>query len=195
MAYRPELGVTPHVGNALTRQDLEMSVGGHLEGGIVVIESGWLFGGLALAAAGVLGASVPRVVWAHQRLVVFRFGQLRAVWGPGLAVVLPGAERGIRVSLQPERLDVLWLDVLTADGMAVTLNATALARVRDPAAYARLVEGATEPPLEATREALADEIRRFAAGRTLVELSRSGQRSSRSCRPLSANAAPDAASR
>jgi regulator of protease activity HflC (stomatin/prohibitin superfamily) len=52
---------------------------------------------LMLTALGALAASSLHVVWADQRLVVFRHGELTAVKGPGLAFVLPGVERGVRV--------------------------------------------------------------------------------------------------
>lgn len=137
-----------------------------------MFDSGWVFGGIAmLTALGALAASSLHVVWADQRLVVFRFGALTAVKGPGLVFVLPGVGRGVRVSLAETFLDLLWLEVTTADGVEVTVNATAVMAVRDPAAYAERVTTPAEPPRAATTAAASAEIRRFAARRTLAELS------------------------
>ncbi|MGW5259972.1 SPFH domain-containing protein [Microbispora sp. NPDC004025] len=120
-----------------------------------------------------------RVVKEGERLVVFRFGRLAAVKEPGLAAVLPGADRAVRVPLGPAFLDLLWLDAVTADGVAVTVNGTGLASVRDPAAYA-LDPGLSESATLATTEA---EIRAHVAERDLVELA---QPTGESLRDLSA---------
>lgn len=141
-----------------------------------MLESGWVFGAAALLIAlGALAAAALHVVWEGQRLVVFRFGRVSSVRGPGLALVLPGAEHAVRVPMTENRLDLLWLDVTTADDVTVTVNGTALMRVTDPVAYAERVRALAEPPRQATTAVVADEIRRLAAGSTLLELSRLGQ--------------------
>ncbi|MGI5159764.1 SPFH domain-containing protein [Microbispora sp. CA-102843] len=114
----------------------------------------------------VSAAAVLRVVREGERLVVFRFGRLAAVKEPGLAAVLPGADRAVRVPLGPAFLDLLWLDAVTADGVAVTVNGTGLASVRDPASYA-LDLGLSESATLAAAEA---EIRAHVAERDLAEL-------------------------
>ena len=108
-----------------------------------MLDSWWVLGGVAmLTALGALAASSLHVVWADQRLVVFRFGELTAVKGPGLAFVLPGVGRGVRVPLADTFLDRLWPEVTSqrirrfaglshtssADLRALSAAATARAR-------------------------------------------------------------------
>jgi regulator of protease activity HflC (stomatin/prohibitin superfamily) len=121
--------------------------------------------GLVLA---VLAAGALRVVPQDQRLVVFRFGRPVAVKGPGLAAVLPGADRDVRVPVGATYLDLLWLDAVTRDEVAVTVNGTGLASVTDPVAYAEN-PGSTSAATLAVAEA---EVRAHVAGLDLVQLSR-----------------------
>ena len=60
--------------------------------GIVVIV-------LALAAAALAAASV-RVLREYERGVVFRLGRVIDLKGPGVALLIPGADRMVRVSLR-----------------------------------------------------------------------------------------------
>lgn len=84
-----------------------------------MIDTGWVSGGVAmLTALGALAASSLHVVWANQRLAVFRFGVLTAVKGPGLVFVLPGVGRGVRVSLAEATAAT---ERTSAWGVAVTL--------------------------------------------------------------------------
>ncbi|GAA2108436.1 SPFH domain-containing protein [Actinomadura alba] len=107
-----------------------------------------------------------RVVAEGERLVVFRFGRLAAVQGPGLVVVLPGVDRGVRVSLGTDYVDLLWLEAVTRDDVKVTVNGAALATVSDPVSYVRH----PEPPVSATVAAAEAEIRGYVAERDLAEL-------------------------
>ncbi len=134
---------------------------------------GWGFGVLAtLTALGALALSAIHVAWTDQRIVVFRYGQLLAVRGPGITIVWPGLERGVRVSLRPSCLDLLWLRATTADGAVVTVNGMAEMAVSDPATYAARLLSAATPPRPATSAAAAAALREFVAHRTLAELSR-----------------------
>ncbi|WP_169944580.1 SPFH domain-containing protein [Microbispora sp. H11081] len=110
--------------------------------------------------------AVLRVVKEGDRLVVFPSGRRTKVKEPGVAAALPGAGRVVRVPPGPAFLDLLWLDAVTADGVAVTLNGTALASVPDPAAYAS-DPGVSE---SATLRATEAEIRAHVAERDLVEV-------------------------
>lgn len=119
--------------------------------------------GLVLA---VLVFFALRVVSPGERLVVFRFGRLVAVRGPGLAVVLPGVHRGVRVPMGATFVDILWLDAVTRDDVRVVVNGAALAAVRDPVSYV-LHQGS---PGTATVLAAEEEIRGYVAERDLAEL-------------------------
>jgi regulator of protease activity HflC (stomatin/prohibitin superfamily) len=120
--------------------------------------------GLVLA---VLAVCAFRVVSEGERLVVFRFGRFAAVKGPGLAVALPGVDRAVRVPLDTTYVDLLWLDAVTRDGVAVTVNGAALASVGDPVSYAL----SRDSPSSATVAVAEAEIRGYVAECDLVELS------------------------
>ena len=119
--------------------------------------------GLVLA---VLVFFAVRVVPPGERLVVFRFGRPVSVRRPGLAAVLPGVHRGVRVSLEATYADVMWLDAVTRDDVRVVINGAALAAVRDPVSYASH-QGS---PGTATVQAAEEEIRGYVAERDLAEL-------------------------
>jgi regulator of protease activity HflC (stomatin/prohibitin superfamily) len=91
---------------------------------------------LALMVAGalvlaVLAVNSFRVVPADERLVRFRRGRRgHQVKGPGLVVVLPGIDRGVRLPLRRTWADVMWLEATTRDGVSMTVNGAALIRVR-----------------------------------------------------------------
>ncbi len=44
--------------------------------------------------------SSTRVVREHERLAVFRLGRFHRVSGPGVVVLIPAADRGIRINLE-----------------------------------------------------------------------------------------------
>ncbi len=121
----------------------------------------------AVLVLAVLAVGAFRVVSEDERLVVFRFGRLAAVKGPGLAVVLPGVDRVVRVPLDTTYVDLLWLDAVTRDGVAVTVNGAALASVGDPVSYAL----SRNSPNSATLAVAETEIRGYVAERDLAELS------------------------
>jgi regulator of protease activity HflC (stomatin/prohibitin superfamily) len=114
----------------------------------------------------VLAVSAFRVVPEGERLVVFRFGRVVAVKRPGLAAMLPGLDRGVRVSLGAAYVDIFWLEAVTRDGVNITVNGAVLASVRDPISYA-LHPGS---PNSATLVAAEEEIRGYVAERDLAEL-------------------------
>jgi regulator of protease activity HflC (stomatin/prohibitin superfamily) len=126
----------------------------------------WLVSGALVLA--VLAVISLRVVPADERLVRVRLGRRgHQVKGPGLAVVLPGIDRGIRVPLRETWADVLWLEAATRDGVTVTVNGAALTSVCDPGRYAL----ASDSPESATMRVVEGEISRYVAERDLVELS------------------------
>jgi SPFH domain / Band 7 family len=128
----------------------------------------WMVSGALVVA--VLAVSSFRIVPADERLVRFRLGRRgHQLKGPGLVVVLPGIDRGVRVPLRETWADVMWQQATTRDGMSVTVNGAALVSVLDPGRYAL----ASDSPEAAITEALEVEISRYVAERDLVELAES----------------------
>ncbi|MEA2331172.1 MAG: hypothetical protein QOH58_1310 [Thermoleophilaceae bacterium] len=85
----------------------------------------------ALAAAAFAGASV-RVLREYERGVVFRLGRVIALKGPGVALLVPGADRMVRVSLRTVTLRIPHQEVITRDNVPVRVAAVAYFRVIDP---------------------------------------------------------------
>jgi regulator of protease activity HflC (stomatin/prohibitin superfamily) len=86
---------------------------------------------VALAAAVLAGASV-RVLREYERGVVFRLGRVIDLKGPGVALLVPGADRMVRVSLRTVTLRIPPQEVITRDNVPVRVTAVAYFRVIDP---------------------------------------------------------------
>jgi regulator of protease activity HflC (stomatin/prohibitin superfamily) len=83
--------------------------------------------GLGLALAG----SSVRVLREYERAVVFRFGRLIGQKGPGLVLLVPVADRMVRVPLRTVTLNVPPQDVITRDNVTARVDAVAYFRVVD----------------------------------------------------------------
>ncbi len=79
----------------------------------------------------VLLALSLRVIQQYERGVVFRLGKVMARREPGLAFVLPGVDRLVKVSLRMEAMDVPKQDVITRDNVPVRVNAVVFFNVSD----------------------------------------------------------------
>src|ERR671910_3827711 len=90
-----------------------------------------LVGILVLAAAALAAASV-RVLREYERGVVFRLGRVIDLKGPGVALLIPGADRMVRVSLRTVTLRIPPQEVITRDNVPVRVAAVAYFRVIDP---------------------------------------------------------------
>jgi regulator of protease activity HflC (stomatin/prohibitin superfamily) len=86
---------------------------------------------VALAAIALAGASV-RVLREYERGVVFRLGRVIELKGPGVALLVPGADRMVRVSLRTVTLRIPPQEVITRDNVPVRVTAVAYFRVIDP---------------------------------------------------------------
>ncbi|MGH3588197.1 MAG: SPFH domain-containing protein, partial [Pseudonocardia sp.] len=89
---------------------------------------------IAVVALGllVLGASV-RVITQFERGVVFRFGRVRAaIRGPGLAVIVPIADRLHKVNMQIVTMPVPAQEGITRDNVTVRVDAVVYYKVVDP---------------------------------------------------------------
>ena len=86
---------------------------------------------MALALAALAAASV-RVLREYERGVVFRLGRVIELKGPGVALLVPGADRMVRVSLRTVTLRIPPQEVITRDNVPVRVAAVTYFRVIDP---------------------------------------------------------------
>jgi regulator of protease activity HflC (stomatin/prohibitin superfamily) len=74
-----------------------------------------------------------RVLREYERGVLFRFGRLSGVKGPGIFLIIPFVDKMVKVDLRTVTLDVPPQDVITKDNVPVKVNAVVYFRVMDPA--------------------------------------------------------------
>ena len=106
-----------------------------------------VLGVLLVLALSLAGSSV-RVLREYERGVVFRFGRLVAQKGPGLVLLMPIADRMVRVTLRTITHTIQPQDVITRDNVPARVDAVAYFRVVD--ADASVVD--IEDHLRATSE-------------------------------------------
>lgn len=82
----------------------------------------------------VLVASAIRVVPEYQRLVVLRLGRLVGVRGPGLVLLIPIVDRGIRTDLRERVFDVTPQACITQDNATLSIDFLIYSKIVDPAA-------------------------------------------------------------
>ena len=95
---------------------------------------------IAIGGAAALSTSL-RILREYERAVVFRFGRVRPVRGPGLIFLVPfGVERMVRVGLRIIAMDIPPQDVITRDNVSVKVNAVLYFRVSDPSSAVLEIE-------------------------------------------------------
>jgi regulator of protease activity HflC (stomatin/prohibitin superfamily) len=80
----------------------------------------------------VLVFSAFRILREYERGVVFMLGRFWKVKGPGLIVIIPGAQQMVKVDLRVVVMDVPPQDVISRDNVSVKVNAVVYFRVMDP---------------------------------------------------------------
>ena len=115
----------------------------------------WLAALLVLSVAFV---STVRMAWEYQRAVIFRFGRLKGLRGLGLFLLIPVAERAIRVDLRTVTLELDTQETVTKDGVAVKVNAVLWYRAVDPAQTVVSVSNWNNAVKQAAETALRDTI-------------------------------------
>lgn len=80
----------------------------------------------------VLVAFSVKVTRQYGRAVVFRFGRLKGVKGPGLFCVIPFVDQIVRVDLRVRQLDVPKQTLITSDNISVDVDAIIYYHVIDP---------------------------------------------------------------
>lgn len=73
-----------------------------------------------------------RIVSEYERGVIFRLGRLMGAKGPGLFILLPFADRMVKVDLRTVTLDVPAQEVITRDNVTLKVNAVIYFRVVEP---------------------------------------------------------------
>ncbi len=118
---------------------------------------------LALLSAALLNVKVVR---EYERAVVFRLGRLLPIKGPGLVVLIPLADRMVRVDLRTVTLTVPPQEVITRDNVPARVAAVCYFRIVDPSAAVTEVE-AFEP---ATSQIAQTTLRSVLGGADLDQL-------------------------
>lgn len=80
----------------------------------------------------VLLISALRILREYERAVVFTLGRFTGVKGPGIFVLVPLAQKMVKVDLRVQVLDVPSQDVISRDNVSVKVNAVMYFRVMDP---------------------------------------------------------------
>jgi regulator of protease activity HflC (stomatin/prohibitin superfamily) len=83
---------------------------------------GAVFGLLLAVMIGGLAWSSIQVVREYQRLVVFRLGRVIGARGPGLVLLVPGIDRGVRVDLREQYIQVPHQTCITRDNAPVNVD-------------------------------------------------------------------------
>jgi regulator of protease activity HflC (stomatin/prohibitin superfamily) len=97
-----------------------------------VIEAVLIVVFVVIVAAAILAGASIRVLREYERGVVFRLGRVIDLKGPGVALLVPGADRMVRVSLRTVTLRIPPQEVITRDNVPVRVTAVAYFRVIDP---------------------------------------------------------------
>lgn len=83
---------------------------------------GLIFALVILGALGGAGYLSIQVVREYQRLVVFRLGRVIGARGPGLVMLIPGIDRGVRVDLREQYIQVPHQTCITRDNAPVNVD-------------------------------------------------------------------------
>jgi regulator of protease activity HflC (stomatin/prohibitin superfamily) len=73
-----------------------------------------------------------RILREYERGVIFRLGKLQGAKGPGLILLIPVADRMVRMDLRVVTIDVPKQEVMTRDNVPATVDAVVYFRVVDP---------------------------------------------------------------
>lgn len=89
--------------------------------------------GLVIALGAVLVGLAIRIVPEYQRLVVLRLGRLIGVRGPGLVLLIPFVDQGIRTDLRERVFDVSPQACITQDNATLAIDFLIYSKIVDPA--------------------------------------------------------------
>lgn len=86
-----------------------------------VIPAACLVGGVGLVGLFLLGSAV-RIVQEYERLVVFRLGRFVGARGPGLILLVPFIERGVKVDLREQVREIPRQTSITLDNAPIEID-------------------------------------------------------------------------
>ncbi|HEY9448330.1 MAG TPA: SPFH domain-containing protein [Gemmatimonadaceae bacterium] len=87
--------------------------------------------GLVALVAVIILALAIRIVPEYQRLVVFRLGRVLDLRGPGLVLLIPMVDRGVRVDLRERFFDVPPQTTITEDNAQLSIDFLVYSKVVD----------------------------------------------------------------
>src|SRR3954447_17283554 len=87
--------------------------------------------GLIVLLLVVLVISSVRIVPEYQRMVVFRVGRLIGQRGPGLVILIPVIDRGVRVDLRERFFDVPPQTTITEDNAQLSIDFLVYTKIVD----------------------------------------------------------------
>jgi regulator of protease activity HflC (stomatin/prohibitin superfamily) len=82
----------------------------------------WIFPFVIILVIAVISFAALRIVPEYQRLVVFRLGRLLGEKGPGLVILIPGIDRGVRADLRETFFDVPPQTCITEDNAQISID-------------------------------------------------------------------------
>jgi regulator of protease activity HflC (stomatin/prohibitin superfamily) len=85
-----------------------------------------------------------KVLREYERGVVFRFGKLKKVKEPGIRLLIPVADRMMRVSLRTVTMPVPSQSIITRDNVSIEIAAVAYYHVNDPVKSVIAIENVGE---------------------------------------------------
>jgi len=91
-----------------------------------------VIGGVLLVFIFIIVASAIRIVPEYQRLVVLRLGRALGSKGPGLIILIPIVDRGIKVDLREIFFDVQPQSAITKDNASISVDFYIYMKVVDP---------------------------------------------------------------
>ena len=99
----------------------------------VIAQSGGVWIGIAIAAAILLFilAKAIRIVPEYQRLMVFRLGRSIGTKGPGICFLIPIVDRGVRVDLREQFLEIPRQTAITEDNAPISIDFIIFTKVVD----------------------------------------------------------------
>jgi len=121
--------------------------------------------GLCLAGL-LLFVAQFRVVREYQRLVVFRIGRFVGARGPGLVMVLPLFDRGVRVDLRETTMPLRGVRLASQDGTTVKADLAVSYRITEAA---KSVLAASDPVRSLEARAVAG-LRSLVEGSSYADL-------------------------